>query len=292
MHSLEARSGNDPLAADQITQYRRDGFVVVRRLLSRPLVDACLAALTDLASGKQATAQAGVIYEPGHDATGVAAEARIDRVRKFTDFVEDFPALKRVAMLRKLHDVLDGLLGPGRVLFQEMALVKPPRIGSVKPWHQDASYFRVNDPAMIAGVWIALDPATRENGCMEMVPGSHLGGPAIHEPQPDANMCNIRADQVHPERRVAIEMEPGDALIFSSLVHHYTAPNTSGLRRRAVQFHYHQLGMEWMSLEHHRQQFHDEKGEYAGCTVPKPGGPVFNYRGPLTREIVPMEDIA
>lgn len=291
MNNIDVQPGRDALAADQITQYRRDGFVVARRLLSPHLVDACLAALTDLASGKQAAAQAGVIYEPGQDVTGVAAEARIDRVRKFTDFVEDFPALKRAAMLRKLHGVLDQLLGPGRVLFQEMALVKPPRIGSVKPWHQDASYFRVNDPALIAGVWVALDPATRENGCMEMVPGSHLGGPAIHEPQPDANMCNIRADQVHPERRVAIEMEPGDALIFSSLVHHYTAPNTSGLRRRAVQFHYHQLGMEWMSLESHRQQFHDEKGEYAGCTVPKPGGPVFNYRGPLTREIVPMDDL-
>ena len=92
MHSLEARSGNDKLAADQITQYRRDGFVVVRRLLSPRLVDACLAALTDLASGKQTAAQAGVIYEPGQDVTGVAAEARIDHVRKFTDFVEDFPA--------------------------------------------------------------------------------------------------------------------------------------------------------------------------------------------------------
>lgn len=271
-------------------QYRRDGYVVVRRLLGPALVAQCLAALSDLASGRQPAGQAGILYEPGQDGTGVAAAARIDLVRKFVDFVEDFPALKRAAMLRPLHDVLDRLLGPGRVLFQEMALVKPPRIGSAKPWHQDAAYFRVSDPAMIVGVWIALDPATRENGCMEMVPGSHLGGPAIHEPQPDANQCNIRADQVHPERRVAIEMQPGDALIFSSLVHHYTAPNTSGLRRRAVQFHYHQLGMKWLSLEHHRQQFHDETGGYAGCTMPRPGGPVFHYRGPLTRAVTPMDD--
>jgi phytanoyl-CoA hydroxylase len=285
-------STESPRADTLAASYRRDGYIVVRRLLSPALVQQSLAALSELASGERPQGQAAILYEPGHEGSAIAAAERIDKVRKFVDFVEDFPVLKRVAMLRKLHEVLDRLLGPGRVLFQEMALVKPPRIGSVKPWHQDASYFRVSDPNLIVGVWIALDPATKQNGCMEMVPGSHLGGPAIHEPQPDANMCNIRADQVHPGKRVAIEMEPGDALIFSSLVHHYTAPNTSGLRRRAVQFHYHQLGMEWMSLEHHRQQFHDEQGNYAGCTVPKPGGPVFNYRGPLTRPITPMEDLA
>ena len=282
----------DPHTDALAAPFHKDGYVVVRGLLSPALVSASLAALTDLASGEQPQGQAAILYEPGHDGTAVAAAERIDKVRKFVDFVEDFPALKRVAMLRKLHDVLDRLLGPNRVLFQEMALVKPPRIGSVKPWHQDASYFRVSDPNLIVGVWIALDRATKQNGCMEMVPGAPLGGPALHEQQPDANLCNIRADQVHPERRVAIEMAPGDALIFSSLVHHFTAPNTSGLRRRAVQFHYHQIGMEWMSLEHHRQQFHDEQGNYAGCTVPKPGGPTFNYRGPLTRPITPMEDLA
>jgi len=41
---------------------------------------------------------------------------------------------------------------------------------------------------------------------------------------------------------VAIEMEPGDALTFHSLLHHFTEPNTSNPRRRAEQFHYHQIG--------------------------------------------------
>jgi hypothetical protein len=58
-------------------------------------------------------------------------------------------------------------------------------------------------------------------------------------------------------------------LIFHPLLHHYTAPNRSALRRWALQFHYHQTGMEWTDLEAHRQQYHDETGGYAGCTVPK-----------------------
>ena len=89
--------------------------------------------------------------------------------------------LRAAAMNRRLHLLLDQLLGTGRVLFQEMALVKPPRIGSEKPWHQDASYFRVTEPDLIVGVWIALDPALRRNGCMEVIPGSHLGGGVPHE---------------------------------------------------------------------------------------------------------------
>ena len=57
-------------------------------------------------------------------------------------------------------------MGQGRVLLQEMALVKAPKISGEKPWHQDAAYFRGSDPNLMFGVWIALDPATHENGCM------------------------------------------------------------------------------------------------------------------------------
>ena len=49
-----------------------------------------------------------------------------------------------------------------------------------------------------------------------------------------------------------LPMDPGDVLIFHSLIHHYTAANRSDRRRRALQFHYHQVGLEWTSLEAHR----------------------------------------
>ena len=104
---------------------------------------------------------------------------------------------------------------------------------------------------------------------MEVIPGSHLDGPAVHIPAMDVNQCTIRPDRLRLADRVQVEMAPGDALIFHSLLHHYTAPNRSEHRRRAVQFHFNQIGMKWTSLEAHRRQFHDEDGVYAGCTVPK-----------------------
>ena len=56
-------------------------------------------------SGQKPQGQAAILYEPGHNGADVAAAERIDKVRKFVDFVEDFPALKRVAMLLHVHDM-------------------------------------------------------------------------------------------------------------------------------------------------------------------------------------------
>ena len=283
------------LDIDTIAQYRRDGYVVVREVLSRDHVAQCLAALGSLAAdpalepGRRDGTGAFIALETGADAA--TATNRADLIRKFGDFTDASPALRRAAMSARLHSVLDALMGQGRVLLQEMALVKPPKISGEKAWHQDAAYFRGSDPTLMFGVWIALDPATRENGCMEVIPGSHLRGPAPHVPAEDINLCTIRPDLVRADDRVALPMDPGDVLIFHSLIHHYTAANRSNQRRRALQFHYHQVGLAWTSLEAHRTLYHDADGEYAGCTVPKgaPFAEASSFVPSRLRPVVPME---
>ncbi len=276
---------------EEIARYRRDGYVVIRGLLSRELVADCLDALSALAAGRLEPAGASIALEPAVASSATPVPNPEDSIRKFADFTAAAPALLQAAMAAELHRVLDRILGCGRLLFQEMALVKPPRLGSEKPWHQDAAYFRASDPNLIVGAWIALDPATRENGCMELIPGSHLRGPAPHIPAADINLCTIRPDFVRLDERRPEPMDPGDVLIFHSLVHHYTAANRSNLRRRALQFHYHQVGLEWTSLEAHARLFHDETGAYAGCTVQKQSaqaGKQYQYRPPQGRPVVPM----
>ncbi len=284
------------LELTDIAQYRRDGYLVVRRVLSQDHVAECLAALTALAAdtrlqpGQRDRTGAFIALEPAVDSAGIAPAERADVIRKYGDFTDTSPALLRAAMSSRLHAVLDALMGQGRVLLQEMALVKPPQISGEKPWHQDAAYFRGSDPNLMFGVWIALDPATRENGCMEVIPGSQLLGPAPHVPAEDINLCTIRPDLVHREKRIALPMDPGDVLIFHSLIHHYTAANRSTQRRRALQFHYHQVGLVWISLEAHRVLFHDADGEYAGCTVSKgaPFAETSSFVPSRLRPVVPM----
>jgi phytanoyl-CoA hydroxylase len=206
------------------------------------------------------------------------------------DFTDASPVLLRAAMSARLHLILDALMGQGRVLLQEMALVKPPKVSGEKPWHQDAAYFRGSDPNLMFGVWIALDPATRENGCMQVIPGSHLRGSVPHVPAEDINLCTIRPDLLRLDERVALPMDPGDVLIFHSLLHHYTAANRSDRRRRALQFHYHQIGLDWTPLEAHRALYHDGDGAYAGCTVPKgaPFAEASSFVPTRLRPVVPM----
>lgn len=288
MDGIESGRGA-PLSAADVAGYRRDGFCILRGAIGQRLVAACAADIAGLASGRIPARSTEIAFEAGVDPARLAPEAREDHIRKFAWYVEDSEPLRAAAMAPRLHRALDQILGEGRVLFQDMALIKPPRIGSPKPWHQDAAYFRVSDPGLIVGVWIALDAARRENGCMEVIPGSHLDGPAVHLPHADMNQCEIRADKVRLADRVAVELEPGDALIFHALLHHYTAPNRSDLRRRAVQFHYHQTGLRWMSLEDHRRHYHDETGAYAGCTVqsvPTAPGKEFVYKGGRQRPVV------
>ena len=131
--------------------------------------------------------------------------------------------------------IVEKLIGSKAKMFQDMALLKPPRIGREKPWHQDMAYFPLSPPEWIVGTWTALDRATAENGCLHVIPGSHHAGPRPHYHDRD---CQLRDEDVAVEKDVIIPLAPGGVLFFSGLIHHGTPPNNSAARRRSIQFHY------------------------------------------------------
>src|SRR4029453_617738 len=109
------------------------------------------------------------------------------------------------------------LLGSGARLIQDMALLKPPFRGSEKPWHQDTAYFDWTPLSGILGVWIALDEATVDNGCMQVIPGTHIEGPVAHYHVRD---CQLDDGRVAVQRIATIPLQPGGVLFFSGLLHH------------------------------------------------------------------------
>ena len=111
-----------------------------------------------------------------------------------------------------------------------------------------------------------------------------------HVPAEDINLCTICADLIASERRVALLMDPGDVPVFHSLIHHCTAANRSDRRRRALRFHYYQVGLEWTAVEAHRALYHDKDGAYAGCAVPKgaPFAEPSSFVPSRLRPVVPM----
>ncbi|HZQ98148.1 MAG TPA: phytanoyl-CoA dioxygenase family protein, partial [Chloroflexota bacterium] len=130
-----------------------------------------------------------------------------------------------------------------------------------KPWHQDTAYFDWTPLGGVIGVWIALDEATVENGCMQVIPGSHLDGPVPHFHVRD---CQVADDRVRVDRAHVVPLDPGGVLFFSGLIHHGTPPNLSGDRRRALQYHYAAVECRNMTIQEHAELF-NEGGAYAGC---------------------------
>ena len=148
------------------------------------------------------------------------------------------------------------------VLFQSMALIKPPKIGATKPWHQDNAYFSVSPLEAVCGVWIAIDEATVKNGCMHMLKGQHAKGPMLHEHRRD---CEINVSRLDLSTLVPVPMKPGSALFFSGLIPHETPPNRSDSRRRALQFHFRGSQSEILTGPEYDKLFHTAEGLPASC---------------------------
>lgn len=244
------------IGPDEVAFFSENGYLAVEQWLSPSRLDTALDALMSLLDGANPDFK-GVVYEKiarDHDLVGMPATRKQDFVRKFWRFVEFHPSLMELALDPELLGVVKSLIGETPLLFQDMALLKPPRIGREKPWHQDHAYFNYDLDTRVAGAWIALDEATEDNGCMVIVPGSHRKGPVIHFSRRDWQICDTDARQDPP---VAVPLPPGGVLFFASLLHHGTPTNRSDSRRRAVQFHY--------CPESARKQAHEKRLQVFGA---------------------------
>jgi ectoine hydroxylase-related dioxygenase (phytanoyl-CoA dioxygenase family) len=127
------------------------------------------------------------------------------------------------------------LLGPDVRLYWEQLVVKPPEAATPVPWHQDNGYGPV-DPIEYVTCWLALEDATIENGCLEVLPGSHLDGIAQHSGSDEVQHL-LEADAAGREG-VKVPVAKGSALVFSSLLLHRSGPNRSDRSRAAwvIQF--------------------------------------------------------
>lgn len=130
------------------------------------------------------------------------------------------------------------LLRGGVRFWHDQLFSKPARHGGVVAWHQDYSYWTRTKPMTHLTCWIALDDATRENGCLHYVPGSHkwdlLPKPALAGDM-NAIQTVLSAEQKKQFTPVAIELKKGMATFHHPLMLHGSFENnTDGPRRAAV----------------------------------------------------------
>ena len=142
-----------------------------------------------------------------------------------------------------LLDIAESLVGPDIQVFFDQALYKPANHGGAVHWHQDNGYWGCVPPNLVS-IWMALDDADEENGCMNVIPGSHREGLAAHERAmtEKGKLPALLAAKVDTERAVAVPVKAGHAMVHHCLTLHQTNPNTSARERRAMVVHYMSTG--------------------------------------------------
>ena len=243
--------------------YREHGYIAVRQAFGPEEIAAARDGLVDLIMGRR-PAFKDIWFEARAKEVlhTLTVEQRQDAVRKLMHFGKHDSRLAALSHHLKLLAVVRRLLGNKEPeLFQEMALIKPPHIGREKPWHQDNAYFDLPFGTPVVGVWIALDEATVENGCMQLLPGYHRKGPIIHFQRRDWQICDT---EMLGRKSVAAPLPPGGLLLFDGMLPHGTPHNGSAMRRRALQFHYAPAGVKLNAQEERLRNFGSE-GKNVSC---------------------------
>lgn len=201
----------------QVAQYRRDGFVIPDYRLPTQTIEAIKA---DHA-------------------------ALIERMPEFSDYcgallLHDFRFLN-YAKNSDILDMIEQLIGPDIALWNSSLFAKPARIGTRTPWHQDGEYWPIR-PLATCSVWIALDDATRENGCLRFLPGSHRTGQLAPHHFNDANdiALPLELDSSHVDEGKAVDLvlEAGQISLHDVFLMHASEANRSAKPRRGMTLRY------------------------------------------------------
>ena len=229
------------IGPEQIAFYKENGYLVVRQAFNPKEVQDAIDGLVALIMGSRPDFKH--VYFEGKAKEilpTLGPDQRQDAVRKIGAFIEYDARLKAISHHAEILATLKKLMGGSDAeMFQDMALIKPPRLGREKPWHQDKAYFEYALNTPVVGVWIALDEATIENGCMQIMPGRHKEGPILHFQRRDWQICD---NTMLGQKSIAVPLKPGGLLFFDGMMPHGTPHNSSPNRRRALQFHYAPVG--------------------------------------------------
>jgi hypothetical protein len=149
-----------------------------------------------------------------------------------------YPELFEWAFDENVLNLVEPIIGPDIALFSTHFICKPKGNGKRVPWHEDSAYWKGRiDPMEVVTVWLALDPSTKENGCMMVIPRTHReaqqGFSDYEKVDGSKNVFGIEIVEKHRDesRRVYVELQPNQASLHDGRIQHGSDPNTSNLRR-------------------------------------------------------------
>ncbi len=210
---------------EHLEAYRRDGYVIVRGLFSSEEIDLLysLAVQDDLIAKKS--------YDR-IDSSGL-------RTKLALWYSLDESIYSKFARSERIVQGVEQILGGVPAHYHSKLMQKEPRSGGAWEWHQDYGYWYKNNgflfPDMLS-VITSLTPATRENGCLQMIRGSHKMGRVEHGFS--GEQIGADMEKVNEALRIMpldyLEMAPGDTAFFHCNTLHASAANLSEKPRWSI----------------------------------------------------------
>ena len=160
-------------------------------------------------------------------------------LRKLDEPVFHRPVFRAMAQSEQLVSIVEQLIGSGVSVFFSQVFCKPPEVGGPKPVHQDNFYFGPDDLDATLTVWIALDDATLENGCLFYGDSSQRGPVYEHvAPADEPFNLQIPKDQLDIYEMTAAPVPAGGVSFHHGNTWHQSSSNTSSPPRRAAALHF------------------------------------------------------
>ncbi|MBD0324780.1 MAG: phytanoyl-CoA dioxygenase family protein [Pyrinomonadaceae bacterium] len=219
------------LTNEQVEFYREHGYVAGVRLLTDEQVEVLREELTQL-TGARHPARA-LFYEYHSNESTDPSKILFHALGAWRVTPGFHDLLWNPAFTVPAAQLLDG---PVR-FWHDQLFCKPAHHGGCVAWHQDYSYWTRTQPLAHLSCWIGLDAATRENGCVHYVPGSHrwnllpITGLADDMNAIKAVLSEEQKNQFKP---IAIELKKGEAAFHHPLMIHGSYENRSERPRRAT----------------------------------------------------------
>ncbi len=224
-----------PVTADELATFHAQGFLRLGRVVD----DAGLAGLQqridDIMLGRvrhpdfmmQLDSTTGDYGDLGAQTPGFKGPTLAYRKIEGLERDARFLAYMRQDVIR---DLCMRLVGPEIAIYRSMFMNKPARQGTLLPWHQDGGtgWNLSLDP--IITIWLALDPATVANGCVEVIPGSHRLG--LLRPQGHVIGAELEERHCRPGTSAFMELQPGEAVLLHNWLLHRSDRNATDQARR------------------------------------------------------------
>lgn len=208
------------------------GFTVIENALTADDLDAVRAEIERITAERHALADVRIIGTrnpllPSCDYEDSLNDGGHREIRKITGLAALSATLARVLVRAPVVlDVLHDILGNRIELYRDALMLKSARVGSEKPWHQDAVYWPFR-PMQLVSALVAIDEATAANGCLQVIPGTHQ---QIYQHEKVDGELQLDVKGL-AKQAMYVELDPGDCIVFHSLLLHASEHNRSEQRR-------------------------------------------------------------